>query len=159
MSQSALLTKEAVNVSATEVFPEITVNGEVVPLVSGVTVVFTAENGWDLKVEVKAYPLPPSGYPNFYFRMFERWSGNDKVLYDILPAKRLWIDGKQVLKFNGVAYSAERSEIVLLEPAQDKWGARLITSPILYRTKGKSSNEGAARKFETVEVRLPQEAQ
>ena len=68
MSQSALLTKEAVNVSATEVFPEITVNGEVVPLVFRRNGCFTAENGWDLKVEVKAYPLPPSGYPNFYFQ-------------------------------------------------------------------------------------------
>ena len=38
-----------------------------------------------------------------------------------LPKRHNGSTAKQVLKFNGVAYSAERSEIVLLEPAQDKW--------------------------------------
>lgn len=157
MSRAALLVKEAVKV--TEEFPEIAVDGEVMPLVAGAVVKFLGHNGWELKVEVKAFPEAPKDHSGFYFKKFERWSGNDKLAYDILPVKRLWVEGKQVHGVNGVAYSAERSEIVLLEPAQDKWGARLIASPIQYRTKGKSSSQGAPRKVASVEVSLPSQGE
>lgn len=108
------------------------VNGEIAQTCAGMVMEFVTEDR-TIKVEVGPTPSverPPTG--------FARAQGDYDDVYTIVPAAKLWIDGKESHKAIAVGYLDWSHQLILLFPAtvtlKNKWSQRVIDSPVLYRS-------------------------
>jgi hypothetical protein len=132
-------------------YAAVMLNGELVQTNADMELEFA---GAEDKFRVAVAAFPPS-QPGFAFKGFERWSGDTKVIYTILPASFVWVNDKLVTEFNGVGYSDDEKELIFLTPAVVTQGSWVRQSPVNFRSYGTGKLLGRPRKIVEIKIIEP----
>ncbi len=148
MSPTATLEKKPEETTAkAEAVPgaydTVLIDGQTVNAKAGQSVDFVVDDGYaftDDETRVRVVSRTgEKGDPRQFLRFPE---GGSPETYVILPAQFVLQNGKVMHgdRYTAVAYSDELRKLILLHNATDNWGSRVIISPAVYRSDGRSAH-------------------